>query len=406
MMVYMAGDNGKVFDTAQGKIQLMAEMASAGLRDLAEMAAVGTTDNVALTCLFDTPDTSYVIEVRKGRGFDDSRVRPIPPVNTGDPEVLCRFITESVQAYPADHYALVIWNHGTGWPDADHYAVVRSASRRLHQPVFRTTAARMAGGDRTRPIAYDDSAKDFLDSRDLGKALSDAQAATGARLNLIGMDACLMAMIEGARELAPFADFFVGSQEVEPMAGWPYEPIANLMHAKAGVPASELALYIVQAYAESYGGTTRGDTVTQSAIALAPTAVTEALCKTLVDSILANASPRLRTVVAAARDKTLVFQDPNFRDLGDFAARLAQATDVEGYPEVNAAAAALRDHVRQRGDGAPILRVGYLAEYERATGMSVYFPRVRSHYAPDTYRHLAFARATGWDRLLDWMFWE
>ena len=33
------------------------------------------------------------------------------------------------------------------------------------------------------------------------------------------MDACLMAMIEGARELTPFADYFIGSQEVEPMDG-------------------------------------------------------------------------------------------------------------------------------------------------------------------------------------------
>ena len=127
VMVYMAGDNGKIFDTEHGKLRLMAEMTSAGYRDLAEMGSVGTTDNVALVCLFDTQEKSYLIEVRQGQGFDGSVVSPIREVNTGDPAVLRDFIVRSVTTYPADRYALVIWNHGTGWLDTDAYAVVSPA---------------------------------------------------------------------------------------------------------------------------------------------------------------------------------------------------------------------------------------------------------------------------------------
>ena len=52
LMVYMAGDNGKIFDTKTGRIKLMASMEEAGYRDLFEMGTVGTTDQCAVTCLF------------------------------------------------------------------------------------------------------------------------------------------------------------------------------------------------------------------------------------------------------------------------------------------------------------------------------------------------------------------
>lgn len=405
VMVYMAGDNGKLFDTAHGKVQLMAEMTTAGYHDLLEMGAVGTTDNVATICLFDTKDDTYLIEVRKGRGFADSSYRRLQEVNTGDPRTLRAFIVQSARDYPADHYALVIWNHGTGWLDVDHYAVVRGLGDegQSHQPIFRTTPQKMTAGDPSRPIAYDDSSKDFLDTQDLRQALAEAEAAAGIRLDLIGMDACLMAMIEGARELAPFADYFVASQEVEPMRGWPYAPILAALDGQPGLPAEALAHTIVEQFARSFGGTTREETVTQSAIALTRTATTEALCKALVDAILADGTASLRRLVLRARDDALAFQDRNYRDLGDFAAHLAKETEWEDYPAVFAAAAALRDHLQARDAAGAVLQVGYLPKYEPATGLSVYLPPDRRYYAPDVYRPLRFPQATGWDRLLDWM---
>jgi len=412
-MIYMAGDNGKIFDTKRGKLKLMAEMTTAGYKDLIEMGSVGTTDNVAITCLFDTQDATYSIEVRKGHGFADSVVHQIPEVDTGDPKTLRKFITQSAKAYPADHYALIIWNHGTGWLDVDHYAIVRTLGEESHSypAIFRTTPQKLTEGDTTRPIAYDDSSKDFLDSHDLGEALAEAEKDAGIRLDLIGMDACLMAMIEGARELAPYADYFVSSQEVEPMAGWAYAPIVAALDRQPELTPAGLADTIVRTFTKSYGGATRvEETVTQSAVALAHTADTEALCKNLVDSILANPTVTLRRLVQQARDKALVFQDRSYRDLGDFAAQLAEIMEWENYPAVTTAAQALRDHLKARGEGAPVLLVGYLPAYERATGMSVYLPSYlpanQREQTLSIYRRLAFPQQTGWDRLQAWLFGE
>jgi hypothetical protein len=47
-MVYMAGDNGKVFEQLKGKQRLMAPMEEQGYQDIQEMEAVGSTDEVAI----------------------------------------------------------------------------------------------------------------------------------------------------------------------------------------------------------------------------------------------------------------------------------------------------------------------------------------------------------------------
>lgn len=412
-MVYMAGDNGKVFHTVAGPKKLMAEMTTAGYNDIWKMAQVGTTDACAAVCLFDTLEEAYFVEVCPGQGMADSRVEVLGEVNTGDLNTLRDFIVRGVREYPADHYVLVIWNHGTGWLDVDHYAAVRDIgdpAHRTHGAIFRSTYRTMTEGEATRPIAYDDSSKDFLDTKDLHRALSEAEALTGRRLDLIGMDACLMAMVEGARELAAHSDYFVGSQEVEPMDGWPYALILQGLNAEPGMAPADLADRIVRDYACSYNAATRQDeTVTQSAIRLSVTSETEALAKQLVEALLARGQEAvLRSLANRARAEALKFEDRNYRDLGDFAKRLADKTEWENYPEVTAAAQALYAHLQARTAAAPVLRVAYRPQYQAATGLSVYLPpetRPLSQRQKELaiYRQLAFPQATGWDRLVEWL---
>jgi hypothetical protein len=408
-MVYMAGDNGKIFNTTQyGKIQLMASMTEQGYSDLLKMGAVGTTDNVAVVCLFDTTKGSYLVEVCKGQGFAGSKVTPIPEADTGDPNTLSHFITQCVQNYPADRYLLVLWNHGSGWLDVDAYSIVRALDGvKRNAPIFRNTPRKLAGPDGTRPIAFDDSSMDFLDTSDLREAFTDAQTVTGVRLDVIGMDACLMAMIEGDRELAPFFDYCVASQEVEPMNGWPYAPILAALDARPQMAPGDVARLIVEEYAKSYGGTTRaGPTATQAAVVLKQTVKTEALCKALVDAVLANQYPTLRKLVQTAAGKALSFQDPGYRDLGDFAAQLAKATAASDYQDVATAAQALADHLQARSAETPVMAVGFVDSYARATGMSVYLPVSLSTTGRDRnlniYRQLYFPQRTGWDKLVEW----
>jgi hypothetical protein len=400
LMIYMAGDNGRVFETSAGRITLMAEMTSVGYRDLWEMGQIGTTDACAVICLFDTQQAAYLVEVRKGRGMADSRIERLREVNTGDPQTLTDFVVRSATMFPAERYGLILWNHGQGWLDLDPYASVRGQSGKSE--LFRRSVS-----SQTRPIAFDDSSKDFLDASELRDALERACEGIGRRIDVVGMDACLMAMIEGARELVQVTDTFVASQEVEPMAGWPYTALLQRVNAKPDMDGEGFAIAVVEEYAQAYGGRTRGDTITQSAISTARTEATERLCRRFVRAVIANRSPRLKVALQRARDLTLAFQERDYRDLGDFAAKVTVEAEQGNHDAVAEAARALRDHLCGRGDPHPVLRLGHSARYAEATGLSVYLPATLEAQTRETkmkpYRRLWFAQDAGWDFLIEWL---
>jgi clostripain len=110
--------------------------------------------------------------------------------NAGDPAVLQRFIRTAASRYPADRYALIVSDHGSGWTG----------------------------------VCYDDGSNDSLSLNEVMAALKGAERETG-RLELLGFDACLMGNLEVSEALAPFARTLVASEELVPGAGWNYVPL-------------------------------------------------------------------------------------------------------------------------------------------------------------------------------------
>ena len=147
--------------------------------------------------------------------------------------------------------------------------------------------------------------------------------------------------------------------------------------------------------------------MTQSAISLQQTAQTVDLCKALVEAIRANADPSLKSMVksvlAPGAATVLTFEDRNYRDLGDFALKLARKTEFSAYTAVSAAAQALYDHLQGRGPDAAVLRVAYRPQYQGATGLSVFLPPKLGDVL-SIYQQLKFPQTTGWDKLLTWLF--
>src|SRR5690606_34862583 len=108
-----------------------------------------------------------------------------------DPQVLADFIATGMRTFPAEHYALVISDHGASWPG----------------------------------IGPDDSSPGdgVLDLPDLYAGIAaglDGADAGVDKLDLLGFDACLMATYEVASTLAPVARRLLASQELEPGHGW------------------------------------------------------------------------------------------------------------------------------------------------------------------------------------------
>ena len=135
VMVYMAGDNS---------------LDPEGVQDLKEMKKVGSTDKLNIIAQFDRASghTARRYYLRKGGIVTGDAVASLGTVNTGDPKALTDFIQWGVKNYQADHYLLVLWNHGQGWDDTNIYAderyrnLRRLATGRIRHALFRTPVRR------------------------------------------------------------------------------------------------------------------------------------------------------------------------------------------------------------------------------------------------------------------------
>lgn len=115
-------------------------------------------------------------------------------LNMGDSETLISFLNFSRKYYPAEHYALIIWGHGTGY--------------------------RFGGKDKKRAVAIDDTSGTFMSIPELRKAIKSGMGSD--KLELIGFDTCFGAELEEIYELKNESHWFAGVEGVQDASGWDY----------------------------------------------------------------------------------------------------------------------------------------------------------------------------------------
>jgi hypothetical protein len=412
VLAYLAGDN---------------DLEGALLRDLGEMERVGSRPG----------RVEVLVQVDRARGFDASHgdwrttrryhvrrgadprrlasrlLADLGETNTGDPRVLEDFIRFGARRYPARACALILSNHGSGFYVPPEFRAVppelranpwlapargavrppRPRRRALFGPGRRHQAA---GALLPRGIAYDEDAADCLDNRELKRVLRRAHRVLGRKVDLLGMDACLMTMLEVAYQVREHARVLVGSEELEPNDGWPYEAILRDLTGRPAMTAAELAETIVRRYVEHYERT--GEEATLAAIDLRRLEPVVAAVDALAGALLAGLGrPGGRAEVQAARRSSLEFFNGAYVDLRDLARNLASVSEGEA---VRAACAALQRALERRGPGGAILAAGAVgARLRRACGLSIYFPPFRDPSA--LYAELDFARRTRWAGFLE-----
>jgi hypothetical protein len=243
-LVYMAGDNN---------------LDGPALWDIAEMAKAGSTKDVHILVQLDRLEDQKTrrFRITQGGGFKKDCIETFSETNTGDPQILYSFAKWAVDKYPADRYALILWNHGSGWwEDAKSRAAGTAGTGKARrggsrQPLFHHL--HQPNSQAHRSICYDDtSGGDALDNRELRVVLAGICALLGRKIDLLGMDACLMNMVEVAYQLRDSVNFIVGSEIEEPFDGWPYAEILNRLAARPRQDAATLSRWIVKSYLISY----------------------------------------------------------------------------------------------------------------------------------------------------------
>ena len=413
ILVYLAGDN---------------DLSAAGRVDIAEMKEIGSNADRNVVVQYDRAGAEGTKRYYLRRGTVVARdvVQDLGETNSGDPQVLRDFLEWGVDAYPAQHYLVVIWNHGAGWDDSNIYkgdyfggaappvvrkgvtlnrkgatrpagtrttgraiplAQARAGIQRGRRAIFASTVSRMI---RTRAVAFDDQAQDFLDNIELKKVMAMVAAKIGRPIDVLGFDACLMSMLEIECQIADTAQFMVASQEEEPGDGWPYDRLLKALAKNPAMTPKELCRTAVEEYAASYRSQ---DGVTQSAVDLRAvdrvTAAVDALARALLAAIdEESARAKLAAVRAAVQSYTPPYDE--YVDLVDLCDGLqhmmAQAKILEASAATKQAVKAMV--VASEAKGSAVAR---------SRGVSIYFPKKK---VCALYQTLEFAKSNAWPRFI------
>ncbi len=222
------GGSKKDLFVQNGKTTLMIYMVGSDLEsksgaatdDLVEIqeSGIDTAHNDVVICAGGSPEwqndsiksEKNTILTLSGDSYEVERTTQSESM--GKAKTLSDFLNYCVKNHPAEHYALVLWNHGNG-------------------PLI----------GYGKDMLFDN---DSLTLSEMKEAMDNSPFSAENKLDWVGFDACLMASAELSCVWAPYAGYLVASQEVEPAFGWQYSFLKNF----GKVETTELITAITENY--------------------------------------------------------------------------------------------------------------------------------------------------------------
>lgn len=363
-MVYFAADNN---------------LDRYALGDVEEMEAAGSSEQVTVVALVDrwsqgggwSTGRLALVQHAPQPGVQSldpcSTCQDLGEIDSGDPATLRDFVKACAATFPAQRYALILWNHGGGWRELNDFT--RGASRGARD----SRGLGFIPTPGVRAVCSDDESGNTLYTKEVREALEQS----GVRFELLGFDACLMGMVEVAYELKDLARYMIASEQVIPGQGYSYAPFLAELASNPGMDGAKLGEAAVRAYHETY------QSEEDCTLALIVPERLSALVRELnnfTKHVAAATQPRrdgkaawdLRDPLSVVRsDAGPEMGSGQLRlpyvDLGQFLESAAKAEQMPGgiRASANAALQAYRDAVP----------MGMRAREQRRSGLSVFFPR-------------------------------
>jgi hypothetical protein len=251
-------------------------------------------------------------------------------------------------------------------------------------------------------ISWDDNTGNSINTLELGQAMAESARIIGHKVDIYGSDACLMAMAEVASEMRESVQYYLGSQDLEPGAGWPYDTILtawNNLGKEASAPA--ISQIVASEYTKSYQGGVNGfDEVTFSAFDLSKTErLYGAIAQLNKQLTQVDAAGKKKVLGAFAKTQKFYFAD--YRDLPDFVDQLEKVgmTSILGDGTFREIRTALKEYV---------IANEVTQEFKKATGLSIWMTDSRSTYNryKSYYNKLQFQADTKWGDTLAYLLGE
>ncbi len=262
----------------------------------------------------------------------------------GASQTLSEFINFTVENYPAEHYALILWDHGGG-------------------PLWGYGVDELFSGDGLLLAEMQQAMEETPFS-------PDNPASIGKKLDFVGFDACLMGNIETMITWSKYAKYYVGSEELEPGDGWDYHFLQTFNETDDTVTITSAIVDAYGAYYEAKQSDVYHPDCTLSVTDLSKllnmTIALDAFGKTLADHVeagnfatieIARGDAKGFGFIGSEEDRSLFAYD--LVDIHSLAAELEEMVPGE--------AAALME-------AAEALVVKNYTNIDGAKGVSVYYP--------------------------------
>ncbi|MEN6583202.1 MAG: clostripain-related cysteine peptidase [Armatimonadota bacterium] len=354
------------------------DLESAGINNFNQMEKVGSTK-----------DSRIIVQIDRKEGYDttngdwtgtrrylitrDTNTQIMASVRLDDPalgekdmantQTLRDFVEWGMQNFPADHYCLVLWDHGSGWE-------IRSSSI-LPQYKY---------------IIADDTSYSGMNVTQIPQALE------GLHMDVIAFDACMMQQLEVAYQMRNSADYMTGSAAPEPSSGYNYS--TWLAHIGSTTSPVRLCQTIVDRYAAAYPAPYQG--ITQSAIDLGRISNVADAASSFAQALISSGEGNW-TKVKTARESALDYSvcangiERYSLDLIDYAYK---CNINIGTAQIQSAYTDLQSAVSDA-----IIAETHNPDTSNAHGLAIYVPSPRAY--DSRYLQLDLAQDTSWDEWLD-----
>ncbi len=405
-----------------------------GFEDVQEMEQVGSNSHLNVVVQFDGLTKLGTQRLYIERNLDQPEsataikspiIEEMPEQDMGNTQTLIDFVTWGMRHYPAEHYMLIMWNHGSGWSKKSDIATINKS------------------------ISYDDTSGSHIRSNELSDALDRAVFESGNRLDIMAFDACLMAMFEVADSLSGIANYLVSSEETIPGKGYPYGDFLKVFNQDRPVTALQLARHLVKAYGESYavgGSQASGNSggyggeygdfydggysqqpaqVTLSAIDLSQIELVKKRLNVWVDIMQSQKGLQMVEMKRAA-SRSVSFDENDYRDLGSYVKNILNESVESNKADQTATKSTSKFEpfglvgaslILLKSIQSAVVAMYNSSRFDDATGISIFLPY--SYYGcsawakcngrstsqrKEDYLELKWAKTSAWAKHLDLLF--
>jgi hypothetical protein len=349
ILMYIAADNS-LFDHAL-----------VSLRQTVEASRIGNSE---ILVQFDGPDQDSAARFRVAGGHKTLEWEAPAGYTANRAKRLEHFLDwaaeEDKKSSGNAPVFLVLWGHGAGLDHVYVYATADSASAaNVVRPATPGVKDSLDAGD----------ANIYVKNIELARIFKNFTERIGRKIDVLGLDACLMGLAEIAHEVRESVEIMVSSDEDIPDASFPYREIIGGMQTTPGIDAETLARLIVDKYVAAYDPAKDSTRASLSSLKLSACDAFAAEFKNLVRALLAGlVEETTMNRIVRAREFSRTQSEPAYIDLFVF---LTELTESFGKSS----------EIYQHAEGA--LHHLYILHHRAAPkdeminshGLGLYFPR-------------------------------